>query len=137
MNILQFFESPVQQGDPNVVGDNIVHQVHFGRLKASKYFHRLPQAKRDKKLWEGLHEISNTYRACQCQRMIIEKLNLEMDSAAKKRGEYERALENLISQAAVQYTTHEQPTLRPDSIFQGDKEVSPQVRGQILMNCKL
>ena len=137
MNILQFFESPVEQGDPTMARDNLIFQIHFGRLKASKYFHRLPEAKRDRKLWESLREISSTYRAYQCQKLIIEKLNLELDNAIKKRADYERSLENMISQAAFIYTTHEQPSVRADSIIHGDKDVSPEARGQILMNCKL
>ena len=120
-----------------MAGNNIVYRTHFGRLKASRYFHRLPEAKKDRKLWEGLHDISNTYRSYQCQRLIIEKLNLELDTAIKKSTELERALETMISQAAFLYTTHEQPSVRAEGIIHGDKDVSPEARGQILMNCKL
>ena len=97
----------------------------------------MPEAKRDRKLWESLHEISGTYRSYQCQKLIIEKLNMELDTAMRRRTELERALETMISQAAFLYTTHEQPAVRAEGIIHGDKDVPQEVRAQILMNCKL
>src|SRR2546423_6992983 len=97
--MLQFFESPVTQGDPTKAGNNPVHRTHFGRLKASKFFHRLPGSKRDKKLWEQLHAINTAYKGYLCQKLMIEKLKYDMEAAMMKKEDLERQMDNLISQA--------------------------------------
>ena len=135
-NILQFFEIPVEQGDPSLSGNNPVHRTHFGRLKASKFFHRLPEARRDRKLWDSLHSISTLYRAYLCQRLIVEKLNTDIESATKRRTDLERSLENLVSQAGITYTTIERPGLRADSLIQRE-QVPQEVRDLIALNCRL
>src|SRR5579875_3454008 len=112
--MLQFFESPVIQGDPNTSGNNPIHRTHYGRLKASKFFHRLPEARRDRKLWEQLHAINTAYKSYLCQKLMIEKLNYDIEGAQRKRTDLERTLDNLISQAACIYTTIENPGVRAE-----------------------
>ncbi len=136
-NILQFFEAPVKQGDPNRLDNNPVHRTHFGRLKASKYFHRLPESRRDKKLWDQLHAISSTYKGYLCQKLIVEKLNIDLEVANTKRTDLERILDNLISQAACTYTTIETPNVRAENIIHGDQNVSQEVRNRIMLNSRL
>lgn len=136
-NMLQFFESPVQQGDPTSAGDNIVHRTHFGRLKASKFFHRLPAARRDRKLWEQLHAINTAYKGYLCQKLMIEKLNYDLEAATRKKTDLERTLDNLISQAACTYTTIETPAVRAENIIHGDQSVSQEVRNHIMLNSRL
>ena len=135
-NMLQFFESPVHVGDPADAGNNPVHRAHYGRLKASKFFHRLPDVKRDRKLWDHLHDISSSYRSYLCQRLIVEKLNAEIEAAMKKRTDLERTLDNLISQAAYVYTTIEKPSLRGENIMYSEN-VSKEMRDHILLNSRL
>lgn len=136
-NILQFFETPVVQGDPKDAGANIVHRTHYGRLKASKFFHRIPEARKDRKFWESLHTISMTYKNYLCQKLIIEKLNSDIEAAVTKRTELEKALDNLISQAACTYTTFEQPAIRAEHIIHGNQNVSQEIRDLVMMNCRL
>ena len=136
-NMLQFFECPVTQGDPLHAGNNPIHRTHFGRLKASKYFHRLPEAKRDRKLWEQLHAINSAYKGYLCQKLMIEKLNHDIEAATQKRRDLERQMDNLISQAGCTYTTIEQPGLRADSIIHNDQSISQDVRNLIVLNCRL
>ena len=136
-NILQFFESPVQQGDPTQAGDNPVHRTHFGRLKASKFFHRLPESRRDRKLWGQLHSINAAYKGYLCQKLMIEKLSYDMEQAMQRKSDLERQLDNLISQAACTYTTIEMPGVRAENIIQGDQSVSQEVRTHISLNSRL
>ena len=135
-NMLQFFERPVEQGKPSDAGDNPVHRTHYGRLKASKFFHRLPAALRDRKLWSHLHAINATYKGYLCQKLIIEKLEFDLDSAGQKKTDLERTLDNLISQAACTYTTIEQPGVRAESIIHGEN-VSQSVRNAVMLNSRL
>jgi hypothetical protein len=135
-NILQFFEAPVDQGRPEQAGNNAVHRTHYGRLKASKFFHRLPEARRDKKLWAQLHSINTAYKGYLCQKLMIEKLEYDTQQATQRRVDLERQLDNLISQAACIYTTIETPNVSAENIIHGDN-VSPETRNHIMMNCRL
>jgi hypothetical protein len=136
-NILQFFESAVHQTDQSIDERNPVYRTHCGRLKASKYFHRLPDAKRDRKLWEQLHSISAAYKAYLCQTLIIEKLQADLNVSSRKKTELERTLNNLISQAACTYTTIERPGLQADMIINGDQSIGADVRDLIMLNSRL
>lgn len=136
-NILQFFETAVEPTEQNNAETNTVYRTHFGRLKAAKYLHRHPEAKRDRKLWDQLHAISGTYKAYLCQTLIIEKLQIEMEAAARKKTEVDRMLNNLISQAACTYTTIEMPGVRADMIINGDQSVNGEVRNKITLNSRL
>ncbi len=137
-NMLQFFESPVTQGDPTQAGNNPVHRTHFGRLKASKYFHRLPEAKRDRKLWDQLHAINSTYKGYLCQTLMIERLNYDLEIANRKKGELERQMDNMITQAGCTYTTIESPGLRALNIINGgEHSVTQEIRNLIMLNCRL
>jgi hypothetical protein len=135
-NVLQFFESPVMQPEINAHETNPIHRTHYGRLKASRYFHRLPEARTDKKLWDSLHSLSSIYRSYMCQNLLVEKLNSEVEAAIRKRQEFERQLENLVSQAGFAYTAIERPTVRPVAII-NNENVAQEDRDQILLNCRL
>lgn len=136
-NILQFFESPVRIGDPAQAGNNPIHRTHFGRLKASKFFHRLEVARKDKKLWGQLHSINASYKGYLCQKLIIEKLNYDMNQAMDRKRELERNLDNLISQAACTYTVIENPSIRAENIISGAANVGPEIRQAINLNSRL
>lgn len=135
-NVLQFFEVPVTQGELDPRDTNRIHRTHYGRIKASRYFHRLPEARTDKKLWDCLHSLTGIYRSYMCQNLLVEKLNNEVEAATRKRQEFERQLENLVSQAGFAYTAIERPSVRPKSII-NNENVSQDDRDQILLNCRL
>ena len=75
-NILEFFESAVKPEPPFVQGkSNMIQAVHQGRVIASKYFFRLEQVRKDRKMWEQLKGLSTNYRAYLCQRMLVDKMD--------------------------------------------------------------
>jgi hypothetical protein len=121
----------------NSVNSSPIARVYFGRLKASKYFFRLPDAKRDRKLWDALRNISAMYRAFLGQKLMVDKLTLDLEEANKKTQEIGRQLEDQISKSAFTYSSIENPKLRPDLIINGSEEVGKGARDQILLNCKL
>lgn len=136
--MLQFYESPVVQGDPATAGNNPIQRTHYGRLKASKHFHRFPEAKKDRKLWDQLHVINTTYKGYLCQTLMIEKLNFDLDAATRKRSELERQMDNMIAQAGVQYSTIEAPGLKSFDVINGTgQNVSQEIRNLIMLNCRL
>ena len=135
-NLLEFFEAPVVQEPPSSMNTNVISRIYFGRLKASKYFFRLPEAKKDKKLWDSLHSISSMYRGYLSQRMLSEKLQREIDEANRKTAELLRQLDDLISKSGVTYSCIENKTLNPNMILTTDS-LNKEVRDQILLNCRL
>jgi hypothetical protein len=135
-NVLQFFEAPVTPPQINLRETNIIHRTHYGRLQASRYFHRLPGARSDKKLWDSLHSLSSIYRSYMCQNLLLEKLNAEVQAANTKREELQRQLDNLIGQASLAYTSIERPAVRAAAIIQNEN-ITPQDREQMLLNCRL
>lgn len=136
--MLQFFEAPVVKPDLTNVGNNPIHMTHYGRLKASKHFHRYPEAKKDRKLWEQLHTINSTYKGYLCQHLMIEKLRHDLDAAILKRNDLERQMDNMISQAGCTYTTIEAPGLKAIDVINGNTQnVTQDVRNLINMNCRV
>ena len=115
---------------------NVISRIYFGRLKASKYFFRLPEAKKDKKLWDSLRSISSMYRGYLSQRMLSEKLQREIDEANRKTAELLRQLDDLISKSGVTYSCIENKTLNPNMILTNEN-LNKEVRDQILLNCRL
>ena len=135
-NIMEFFESPVREEPFPLSSAHMILKVHSGRLKASKYFFRLPEARKDRKLWESLKTISTTYRNYLCQKLIVEKLKKELEIAVMKTAEIGRNLDDLISQASMSYTSIENPQIRPDMVI-NSSGLSQENRDQVALNCKL
>lgn len=136
-NLLEFFEAPVNTEDFTNSATNPISRVYFGRLKASKYFFRLPEAKKDKKLWENLRAISNQYKVYLGQRLMADKLRADLDEATRKTADIGRQLDDLISRAAFTYTGIENPQFRADLIIHDISTTSTEVRNQVILNSKL
>ena len=134
--MLEFFESPVREEPFISAASHIIFKIHWGRLKASKYFFRLPEVRSDRKLWESFRMISATYRSYLCQKLIVEKLKKELEIAVMKTAEIGRTLDDLISKASMSYTSIENPQIRPDLVINSES-LSKENRDQIAMNCKL
>ena len=135
-NLLEFFEAPVVQEPPSSMNTNVISRIYFGRLKASKYFFRLPEAKKDKKLWDSLRSISSMYRVYLSQRMLSEKLQREIEEGNRKTTELLRQLDDMISKSGVTYSCIENKKLNPNMILTTEN-LNKEVRDQILLNCRL
>ena len=57
-NLLEFFETHVVEEKPVMPNSSHIIKVHWGRIKAAKYFFELEEARKDRKLWEAFKMIS-------------------------------------------------------------------------------
>lgn len=136
-NVMEFFEAPVRIEDPATAMTTAIGRVHLGRLKASKFFFRVPEVKKDKKLWDTLKALSAHYRSYLGQRMLSEKLRRDMETAAGKTNELERQMDDLIHRAALTYTTIESPGFRAEMIMGDNAALSGQMKEQIMRTGRL
>jgi hypothetical protein len=136
-NLLEFFEAPVVPEPHSAINTSIISRVYFGRLKASKYFFRFPEAKKDRKLWDSLRTISNMYRGYLSHKLTMDKLQQELDQGNRKSAELLRQLDDLVSKSAFTYSCIENPRLNPNLIINGADAVTKEARDQIIMNCRL
>ena len=136
-NVLEFFETPVSQEPEPCSTSSAIQLVHWGRLKASKYFFRIADVRTDRKLWESFKALATSYRAFQCQRICVDKMKHDLDQATKRTFDLGRSLDDQISRIAFTYTTIENPKVRPEMIINGHLDVTDEVREKIMLNCKL
>ena len=61
-NLMEFFEVPVHHEPALTATSSNISRVHIGRLKASNYFFRINEARKNRKLWESLRLILDNYR---------------------------------------------------------------------------
>ena len=136
-NLTEFFESPVFDEPSLNHSSSIINKIYVGRLKASAYFFRLKEAKSNKKLWEALRQISDTYRMFTSQRISVEVLKKDFDSAEQKAFILGNLLDDLISKCAFTYTSIENPLIKPDMIINGSDKITKDIRDNIMLNCQL
>lgn len=136
-NLTEFFEKPVQ-AEPALTSraSNISH-VYYGRLQASKYFFMAKEAKKDRRLWEALRDISDSYRTLQSQQLTIEVLQQTLQDAKANVEKQERALGDVISKTALSYLALKHPHVSADAILKGAKDKNPEVQEEVHMACKL
>jgi hypothetical protein len=136
-NLLEFFECAVTQEQPVTASSSVVLKVHWGRLRAAKYFFRLEEARKDRKLWDSFKVIANHYRNFLCLQLVQEKLKQDLELATKKAVDLGRTIEDQISKCAFTYTCMEDSRIRPEMIIAGSENVTKEVREKIMLNCQL
>jgi len=135
--LTEFFESPVLNEPQLTSSSSFISKVYFGRLKACAYFFRLKEAKSNKKLWDTVKSISDTYRNYVSQNLAAESLKRELKSAEDKVLEIGNSLDDQISKCAFTYTRIENPEIRPEMIIKGADNVTKEVREATMMNCRM
>lgn len=136
-NLTEFFEKNVDQEQPLTKQASHVSHIYYGRMKASKYFFQPPATKKNRKLWDSLRSISDSYRAWQSQRLTVEVLEQAVKDAQAKADEQDRVLGDMISTTALSYITLQHPEVSADEIIKGAKEEHPEVKQALQMACKL
>jgi hypothetical protein len=136
-NLLEFFEAPVVQEQPVTPSSSLVIRVHWGRLKAAKYFFQLEEARKDRKLWEAFKVIAANYRSYLCLQLVREKLQQDLEAATKKAMDLSFTIEDQISKSACTYTCMQDHSIRPDWIIGGSEHMTKEIRDQIMTNCQL
>ena len=136
-NLLEFFETHVVEEKPVMPNSSHIIKVHWGRIKAAKYFFELEEARKDRKLWEAFKMISSNYRNYLCLNLVREKLQADLEAANRKMQEVGRYIEDQISKAACTYTCMQDHSIRPEMIIGGAETVTKEIRDKITTNCQL
>lgn len=136
-NLMEFFEAPVRPEPEVTDSSNQISKVFHGRLRASAYFFRVKEARSNKKLWESLKTLSDSYRNYLSQKLMIDVLRKELEQAESRTERLGLSLDDMISKVSFTYTSLESPQIRPEMIIGGGDGVSKDVRDAISLNCRM
>lgn len=136
-NLTEFFEEPVYDEPPINERSSDISITHFGRVYASTYFFREKAVKTNKKLWESLRQISDSYRSYMSQKIGLEVMKKDLNDAEQKFLLTQLTLDDMISKAGFTYSTILDSRLSPQSIISGGSDMSAEDRKALLLNCKL
>ena len=136
-NLMEFFEAAVRKEPPLTSQSSNISRVYFGRVKASKYFFRKPETRNNRKFWDGLRTISDTYRGYLSQVLAVEVLKNDLREGERRAAEIGRTLDDLISKSAFSYTLISNPNSAPDVILKDMDKASSEIRKEVSMNCRM
>ena len=133
----EFFEKPVLS-EPALTKDaSHISHIYYGRKNASKFFFQLPGIRKNRKLWDDLRTISESFRMLQGYQLTVEVLKQAYQDAQAKTAKYSHDLRDLVSKTAVSYVTLKYPNVSADAIIKGAEENNPEVKDEVTMACKL
>jgi len=134
-NILEFFEAAISPEPPK--HSSPISKIYFGRVHACQYLFRLQNARNNKKLWESLKIVSETYRNLSSYRINIDLLEHELRQTREKVFMLEANLQDLVGKAAISYTAHENPLITPELIIAGGDAFTPEMKQLLITNARL
>ena len=134
---MEFFESPVIPEPPLMASSTNINKLCVGRTKASQYFFRKPETRKNRKLWDSLRNISDHFRMYQSQALTVDVMREEVMEAERRLNEMEMNLEDLVSKAGVTYTMMLNPGVSSDKLFKGSDSESVEFRKEMSMNCRI
>lgn len=105
--------------------------VYQGRKVACKYLFQSKTAKENRKFWDSLREISDSFREFQNQAFSVELLRREAEKASEKSNQMRLNLEDLISKAAMSYVTLKNPAMTSATIFKATQTQDPAVEREV------
>ena len=124
----EFFEMPVVREPALQPKASLISQMYHGRRRAYRYLIQVKQAKNNKRFWESLREISDSYREYQNQDFTVAQLQKEAERAQEKATRMRVDLEDKISKAAFSYVTLKNPAITSTMIFKGSQSPDSQVQ---------
>ena len=127
-NLTEFFEEPVYEEPGITEMSTDISITHFGSVNASSYFFRSKAVKSNKKLWESLRQISDTYRAYMSQKIGLDILKRDLKEADEKYLLTQHYLDDMISKAGFTYSTILDPRHSAQSIITGGADMSTEDR---------
>lgn len=136
-NLLEFFEAPVRQEPPISNSSTKISALYHGRMKATSYFFRVKEARKNRKLWDQLKNISENYRNYLAQRLSVDVLRKELEEAELRVHRLNSALEQLVSSASFSYSCLENPKLTTEMIIQSSDTVNKEIKDAISLNCRM
>jgi hypothetical protein len=118
-NLLEFFESAPFPEPPLDHNSSAISKIYYGRLYAGEWLFKLEAAKRNKKLWDVITEISEKKRMLSSLKVNVEVLEHELVSTREKVLKTDANLHDLIGQVAITYTAMSDPTITAEAVIAG------------------
>lgn len=136
-SITEFFERPAQAEPPLSNSSTKLSKIYHGRTAASVWFFRNNAVKQNRKLWEALKLISETYRASINNQMSLQILEHELGLTRDKQVSLQTTLDDMVSKASLTYTAIEDPTIRPEHVLSGGDSLTPAARETLIRNARM
>jgi hypothetical protein len=136
-NVLEFFESAVAPEPPLTRNSSDISKTYFGRLHAGQWLFRLQNARNNKKLWENLKILSETYRSYASYKINLDLLDHELQLTRDKVVTLEGTLTNLVNKAAFEYTSNENPLIKPEVVIMGGDAYTQEMKNTLSTNAKV
>ena len=136
-SLTEFFEAPVRPEPPLGPNSTALSKIHHGRLAASEWMFSFPVIKQNRKLWESLKLISETYRNMVNHRVNVEILEKEFTLTRDKYNMLQGTLEDLVSKAALTFSACVESNIRPDMVLSGGEGLTSQMREILNRNARV
>src|SRR3990167_884914 len=136
-SLTEFFEAPVRAEPPLSASSTALSKIHHGRMAAAEWMFSSPAMKQNKKLWESLKLISETYRNMVNHRVNVEILENEYQLTREKHAMLQGNLEDLVGKAALTFSACINSSIRPDMVLSGAEGLTPQLREFLMRNAMM
>jgi hypothetical protein len=136
-SITEFFECPAKPEPALSNSSSMLSKIYHGRMNASIWLFRNNPVKQNRKLWDALKLISETYRASINNQMSLYILEQEITQIREKQVGLQTSLDDMVSKASLTYTAIEEPSLRPENVLAGGDSVSPALRELLIRNARM
>jgi hypothetical protein len=136
-NLLEFFDQPVDNEPAPFEHSTMINKIHHGRKYASEFLFDEPRKKQNKKLWQALKVVSETYRMLMGSKMHVEVLEHELVETRKRVLEQDSTLQDLLGKAAFAYAAIENSNITADSVITNMTSLPEDIRNRLCMVSQL
>lgn len=136
-SITEFFERPAQAEPTLSSNSSTLSKIYHGRTAASVWFFRNSAVKQNRKLWEALKLISETYRASINNQMTLQILEHELNLTREKQIGLQTTLDDMVSKASLTYSAIEDTSIRPEHVLSGGDSLTPNARETLMRNARM
>ena len=136
-NLLEFFDEPVDHEAAPLDHSPIITKIFYGRKYACEFLFDEPRKKQNKKLWQALRVLAETYRMLMGSKMHVEVLEHELAETKKRVLEQEATLQDLLGRAAFAYAAIENPNITADVVITNMASLPEDIRKRLSMVSQL
>ena len=136
-NLAEFFEAPVSPEPPFDHQSSAISLIYTARKRACEMFFDVKGVKDNRRMWEALRTISDTFRNFQSQTLTIEMLTKELESSKAKHAELERSLIDMVTKCSISYTSYQLEGYTTEKIVKGLDGSKPEIRDAVSRNTQL
>ena len=130
-NLLEYFAESVKPMPALTDKSTKFQQIHHYRMFAAQFLFRDEKSRSNKKLWETLHSLSDTYKNCCSLQVTRDALGKQVADLEQKRDISWANLEDALAQAAISYVSLTSD-IKPEMLMGGGDKLTPNQRTMLL-----